>query len=73
MSVPMPLEKSREQFDRLKTRLQQVSFSHLKSRLDVAQLERTITGLHQTLPEAKASEAEATLRRMFERAKRWEA
>jgi hypothetical protein len=73
MSVPMPLEKSREQFDRLKTRLQQASFSHLKSRLDVVQLERTIAGLHKTLPKAKASEAEETLRRMYERAKRWEA
>ena len=73
MSVPTPLEKSREQFDRLKTRLQQASFSHLKSRLDVVQLERTIAGLHQTLPKAKASEAEETLRRMYERAKRWEA
>lgn len=69
----MSLERNRTQFDRLKMRLQQVGFHHLKSRLDVAQLERTIAGLHQTLPEAKAAEAEATLRRMYERAKRWEA
>lgn len=69
----MSLERNRTQFDKLKSRLQQAGFQHLKSRLDVAQLERTIAGLHQTLPEAKASEAEATLRRMYERAKRWEA
>ena len=56
----------------LKPRLQQVEFDHLKSRLDSAQLERTVAALHQTLPETKASEAEATLRRMYARAKRWE-
>lgn len=68
----MALEQNRTKFDRLKMRLQQVGFQHLKTRLDDAQLERTIAGLYQTLPEAKANEAEATLRRMYERAKRWE-
>jgi hypothetical protein len=53
---------------------QQTEFNHLKSRLDTAQLERTIAALHQlpTLPGTTASEAEATLRRMYARAKRWE-
>ena len=54
------------------TPLQQTEFDHLKSRLDSAQLEMTVVALHQTLPETKAREAEATLRRMFARAKRWE-
>jgi hypothetical protein len=61
------------QFNELKPRLQQVEFDHLKSRLDTAQLERTIAALHETLPGTKADEAEATLRRMFARAQRWEA
>jgi hypothetical protein len=61
------------QFGELKPRLQQVEFDHLKSRLDTAQLERTVAALHQTLPESQACEAEATLRRMFARARRWEA
>ncbi|MDQ8731389.1 hypothetical protein [Bradyrhizobium sp. LHD-71] len=69
----MPLHDRQAQFDRLKPRLHQVEFEHLKSRLDTAQLELTIAALRQTLPETKASEAEATLRRMFARAKRWEA
>lgn len=69
----MPIEENRTQFDSLKSRLQKVEFNHLKSRLDLTQLERTIAGLHQTLPEEKANDAAATLRRMFDRAKRWEA
>jgi hypothetical protein len=70
----MSLPDNQAQFAELKPRLQQVEFAHLKSRLDSAQLERTIAALHQiqTLPETKASEAEATLRRMYARAKRWE-
>ncbi|WP_152539773.1 hypothetical protein [Afipia sp. P52-10] len=68
----MASEQDRETFDKLKPRLQQVEFNHLKTRLDAVQLERTVAALHQTLPEEKASEAEATLRRMYERAKRWE-
>jgi hypothetical protein len=70
----MSLREDQRQFDELKPRLQQVEFNHLKSRLDTAQLERTIAALHQipTLPETTASEAEATLRRMYARAKRWE-
>jgi len=52
---------------------QQAEYHHLKPRLDEAQLERTIAVLHQSIPdEAKARDVEATLRRMFERAKRWE-
>jgi hypothetical protein len=70
--VAMPLQDNHAQFEQLKPRLQQVEFDHLKSRLDSAQLERTVAALHQTLPETKASEAEATLRRMYARAKRWE-
>jgi len=72
--VRMPLQDNQAQFAELKPRLQQVEFNHLKSRLDHAQLEQTIAALHQipTLPETKASEAEATLRRMYARAKRWE-
>jgi hypothetical protein len=62
----------RDQFNELKPRLQQVEFDHLKSRLDTAQLERTVAALRETLPGAKADEAEATLRRMFARAQRWE-
>jgi hypothetical protein len=69
----MSLQDHQAQFDQLKPRLHQTEFDHLKSRLDTAQLEQTVTALHQTLPEAKANEAEATLRRMFARAKRWEA
>ena len=68
----MSLQNNHAQFEQLKPRLQQVEFDHLKSRLDSAQLERTVAALHQTLPETKASEAEATLRRMYARAKRWE-
>ena len=70
----MPLQDNHTQFEQLKPRLQQVEFNHLKARLDSAQLEQTIAALHQipTLPETKASEAEATLRRMYARAKRWE-
>ena len=60
------------QFNDLKPRLQQVEFDHLKTRLNSAQLERTIAALHETLPETRAREAEATLRRMFARAQRWE-
>lgn len=68
----MSLQENQAQFADLKPRLHQVEFDHLKSRLDSAQLEVTVAALHQTLPEAKANEAEATLRRMFARAKRWE-
>lgn len=68
----MSLQENQAQFAELKPRLHQAEFDHLKSRLDSAQLELTIAALHQTLPESKASEAEATLRRMFARAKRWE-
>jgi hypothetical protein len=69
----MSFQDHQAQFAELKPRLQQVEFDHLKSRLDTVQLERTVAALHQTLPEPKASEAEATLRRMFARARRWEA
>jgi hypothetical protein len=69
----MSFQGKLEQFDELRPRLQQVEFDHLRSRLDTAQLERTVTALHETLPETKAREAEATLRRMFARAQRWEA
>lgn len=68
----MSLQENHAQFAELKPRLHQVEFDHLKSRLDSAQLELTVAALYQTLPEIKASEAEATLRRMFARAKRWE-
>ena len=70
----MSLQNNQAQFAELKPRLQQVEFNHLKARLDSAQLEQTIAALHQipTLPETRASEAEATLRRMYARAKRWE-
>jgi hypothetical protein len=68
----MSLQNNQAQFEQLKPRLRRTEFDHLKSRLDTAQLELTITALRQTLPETKASEAEATLRRMFARAKRWE-
>lgn len=67
----MSLEENREQFDKLKPRLQQAELNHLGSRLDIARLERTVEALHQVLPDAQASEAEATLRRMFARAQRW--
>jgi hypothetical protein len=69
----MSLQDNQIQFEQLKPRLHRTEFDHLKSRLDMAQLELTVTALHETLPEAKANEAEATLRRMFARAKRWEA
>lgn len=69
----MAFQDQQAQFDQLKPRLQQVEFDHLKSRLDTAQLELTVTALRQALPEKKANEAEATLRRMFERARRWQA
>jgi hypothetical protein len=68
----MSLRDNPTQFEQLKPRLQQVEFDHLKSRLDSVQLERTVATLRQMLPETKASEAEATLRRMYARAKRWE-
>jgi len=70
----MSLRDDQAQLAEIKPRLQQVEFNHLKARLDTAQLERTIAALHDipTLPETKASEAEATLRRMYARAKRWE-
>ena len=68
----MSFQGEQAQFDQLKPRLQQVEFDHLKSRLDTAQLERTVAALHETLPETKAHEAEATLRRMFARSRRWE-
>jgi hypothetical protein len=69
----MSLQNNQAQFEQLKPRLRQVEFDHLKTRLDTAQLEVTVAALHDTLPQNKASEAEATLRRMFARAKRWEA
>ncbi len=68
----MSLHDHQAQFAELKPRLQKTEFDHLKSRLDTAQLELTVAALHDTLPEPKASEAEATLRRMYARAKRWE-
>jgi hypothetical protein len=70
----MSLQNDQAQFAAIKPRLQQIEFNQLKTRLDTAQLERTIAALHDipTLPETKASEAEATLRRMYARAKRWE-
>ena len=71
----MSLQDNQAQFAELKPpRLQQVEFDHLRARLDSAQLEQTIAALHQisTLPEPRANEAEATLRRMYARAKRWE-
>ena len=70
----MSLRDNQAQFAELKPRLQQVEFDHLRARLDSAQLEQTIAALHQisTLPEPRANEAEATLRRMYARAKRWE-
>lgn len=69
----MSLQDNQAQFEQLKPRLHRTEFDHLKSRLDTAQLELTVTALRQMLPEARASEAEATLRRMFARAKSWEA
>jgi hypothetical protein len=69
----MSLQDNQSQFEQLKPRLHKIEFDHLRSRLDTAQLELTVSALHQTLPEPRASEAEATLRRMFARAKRWEA
>ena len=68
----MSVHGKQAQFEELKPRLHQVEFDHLRSRLDTAQLERTIAALHETLPETKAREAEATLRRMFARAQRWQ-
>lgn len=68
----MTFQVNQAQFNELKPRLHQVEFDHLRSRLDTAQLERTVAALHETLPETKAREAEATLRRMFARAQRWE-
>ena len=44
---------------------------NIKSRKADIELSRTILGLYQTLPRERAEEAEATLRRMYERAKRW--
>jgi hypothetical protein len=69
----MSLQEHQAQFEQLKPRLHKIEFDHLKSRLDTAQLERTVAALHDTLPQSRASEAEATLRRMFARAQRWEA
>jgi hypothetical protein len=69
----MSLQEYQAQFEQLKPRLRKTEFDHLKSRLDTAQLERTVAALHDTLPQSRASEAEATLRRMFARAQRWEA
>jgi hypothetical protein len=68
----MSLQDHQAQFEQLKPRLRKTEFDHLKSRLDTAQLERTVAALHDTLPQPKADEAEATLRRMFARAQRWE-
>lgn len=71
----LPLQDNQAQFDQLKPRLQQTAFDHLRSRLDSAQLEQleqTVAALHQVLPDTRASEAEATLRRMFARARRWD-
>ena len=68
----MSVQDHQAQFEQLRPRLHRTEFDHLRIRLDTAQLERTVAALHQTLSEAKASEAEATLRRMFARAKRWE-
>ena len=65
------MSDNQAQFDQLRPRLQQVAFDHLRSRLDSAQLEQTVAALHQVLPDTRASEAEATLRRMFARARRW--
>jgi hypothetical protein len=69
----MSLQSNQTQFEELKPRLHRAELDHLGSRLDTAQLELTVAKLHNTLSETKASEAEATLRRMYARAKRWEA
>jgi hypothetical protein len=69
----MSLQSNHAQFEHLKPRLHRAELDHLGSRLDTAQLELTVAKLHDTLSETKASEAEAILRRMFARAKRWEA
>ena len=52
--------------DSLKNDLQTI-----KGRKAELDLSRTILGLYQTLPRERAEEAEAVLRRMYERAKRW--
>jgi hypothetical protein len=53
--------------DSLKNDLQ-----NIKSRKADLDLSRTILGLYQTLPRERAEEAEVTLRRMYERARRWD-
>lgn len=69
----MSLTDHHAQFEELKPRLQQVELNHLRTRLDSVQLERTITALRQTVTnEETARETEAALRRLYERAKRWE-
>ena len=68
----MSIEADRAQFENLSARFNGSEFNQLKDRLDLAQLEQTIAALYQTLPKPKARDAEETMRRMFERAKRWE-
>jgi len=68
----MSVEADRAQFKDLSARFNGAEFSQLRERLDLAQLEQTIAALHETLPGPQAKDAEETMRRMFERAKRWE-
>ena len=69
----MSLRDDRTQLDQRKSRLQLVAFNRLKSRLDAVRLECTVAALHEILPDDRANDAEATLRRMFARAQRWAA
>jgi hypothetical protein len=48
-------------------------FEKIKTRLTEIQLERSVAAFYLTLPEEKAREAEAAMRRMYERARRWQA
>lgn len=68
----MSIEATREQFKDPSERFDSAEFHQLKDRLDRAQLEQTVAALHDSLPASKAKDAEETMRRMFERAKRWE-
>ena len=69
----MSVDDNQAQIARRDSSPQQAEYNHLKVRLDEAQLERTVAALHRAIPDdARAREAEATLRRMYERAKRWE-
>lgn len=68
----MSIEADRAQFKDLSARFNSAEFNQLKERLDLAQLEQTVAALHESLPPPQAKDAEETMRRMFERAKRWE-